>query len=139
MILRKKLDAIDLSVVGEPSYTCDLELSLKSDKFALEVVRRHSGGKLVLHAWLSRGYITMEHVARWFHADDVGKAAAQMASTRGSLTATIEQLMALPIDAVPAPAGFADLKAAVAGELRHIWVVVLSNTAGAKEEVSLPH
>jgi hypothetical protein len=62
LLLRRSLEKIDLSVVGEPSYSCDLELSLKSDQFALEVLRRHGHGKLVLHAWLSRGYVTIDKV-----------------------------------------------------------------------------
>lgn len=62
LLLRNRLDAIDLSIVGEPSYSCDLELSLKSDVFAMQTLRRHGHGKLILNAWLSRGYVSMEQV-----------------------------------------------------------------------------
>ena len=62
LLLRTRLDAIDLSIVGEPSYKFDIELSLKSDQFALEAIRRHSHGKLVLAAWLSRGYVSISQV-----------------------------------------------------------------------------
>ena len=140
LLLRRSLDSIDLSVVGEPSYSCDMEPSLTSDKFALEVIRRHGGGKLVLHAWLSRGYVTIEQVAKWFHAGDVEAAHAQMQAAGGSLIQTIETLQKLKVgepDTPPTPAHI-DLKAAVAGELRHVWVVSISAGDGAFHEVRLP-
>ena len=62
LLLRHNLDKIDLSIVGEPGNKCGIELSLQSDKFALEALRRHSSGKLVLSAWLNRGYVSIAQV-----------------------------------------------------------------------------
>lgn len=60
LLLRSRLDEIDLSIVGEPSYNCDMELSLKGDAFSLQTLRRHCHGKLILSAWLSRGYVSIQ-------------------------------------------------------------------------------
>jgi hypothetical protein len=62
LLMRQRMDTIDLSVVGEPSYSCPLTLSLQADRFALDTIRRHGQGKLVLNAWLTRGYISIEQV-----------------------------------------------------------------------------
>ena len=59
----------------------DFESSIRSDAFALKALRDYQDGKLILHAWLTRGLVSAADIAQWRFDGDESRVADLMKST----------------------------------------------------------
>ena len=62
-----------------------MENSLRADAWALQKLKTYQNGKLLLWSWCSRGYLSIENLANWYHDGDVDAARQSLSSTRGEL------------------------------------------------------
>ena len=67
------------------SLRTDFESSIRSDAFALKSLRDYQDGKLVLHAWLSRGLVAASDIAKWKFQGDESKVADLMQKTPNAM------------------------------------------------------
>lgn len=110
---------------GESKFQIALTSSLESDAYALQCIREYQQGKLVLWAWSSRGYSTLEDIAEWHCGGDVDKAAELLAPMeKGVFTEYIKgkELPSLHILGEEKAVQIPDDQF-LSGEKIHIWFV----------------
>eukprot|EP00438_Fugacium_kawagutii_P033902 Skav220991 [mRNA] locus=scaffold1541:250564:259672:- [translate_table: standard] len=121
----KDEDDHEMGNSGEPKFQIALTSSLESDAYALQCIREYQQGKLVLWAWSSRGYSTLEDIAAWHCGGDVAKAAELLAPMeKGVFTEYIKgkELPSLHILGEEKAVRIPDDKF-LSGEKIHIWFV----------------
>lgn len=62
-----------------------VENSLRADAWALKKLGEYQSGKVILWSWVSRGLLSMEHVAEWYYNNDVSAATAALSGTPGEM------------------------------------------------------
>lgn len=117
-----------------------LPVSLESDAYALQAIQEYEKGKLVLWSWLSRGYSSMEDVARWYFGGDLSRAEDFMNRSKpGGLAAyaKLDKLPVLKILGEDNPNEEVDTpdNSLLTGEMVHIWYVDM----GLDGMYPLPH
>ena len=58
-----------------------VENSIRADAWALQKLKNYQSGKVILWSWVSRGYVTMDQVAEWYHDSNVDAANDALSST----------------------------------------------------------
>lgn len=62
-----------------------LEDSLRADAWAMSRLRQYEHGKLIMHAWMSRGLITAQQLADWHFAGNMDQLKDSMKRTLGGM------------------------------------------------------
>jgi len=125
---------------GEIKFPLALPVSLESDAYALQCLRAYENGKIVHWAWSSRGYSTLDDIARWlFHGSTVLAEEFMAPSKKNHLIdqfGKLEKPPALTIlgedDGRDLPSNPSNL---LIGEKVHIWFV----DCGIDGMMPLPH
>ena len=138
LLLRSSMDDIDVGLSAEPSYHCRLSLSLKADAFALQTIGSWQHGKILMWAWLSRGYVSDTQLAKWRFKGDLPGFRDAMVKIRGALKQFLH-LDTLPeVDVESKKVPWEQAADPQAGEARHAWVVETTNSLNQIEEKALP-
>ena len=58
-----------------------VEDSLRADAWALQRIADYQSGKVLLWSWVSRGLLSMEHVAEWYYENDIRAAKDALSGT----------------------------------------------------------
>lgn len=119
----------------------DFESSIRSDAFALKSLRDYQDGKLILHAWLTRGLTSVSDVAAWKFNGDESKVAELMQKTPNAMN-NLLSLEALPEvgddDANKQLLQLAENET-LAGESRSHWCVLdLGSSSSNAQPIPLP-
>lgn len=101
-----------------------MEDSLKADAWSLSKLAGYKEGKILVWAWVSRGFVTMQQVAEWRFGGDVGQAKEFLDSTPHELAKLTE------LDEIEEPDAPAETKAVVQaetstmqGEINSLWAI----------------
>eukprot|EP00435_Cladocopium_sp_Y103_P052463 s1070_g16.t1 len=98
--------------------------SFRADAFALQQLKCYQDGKLVLAAWVKRGFTSIEDVAKWFHDGDVEQAKASLEQTRGAMASILELDEVPEIDDHQERAALDRAQAGpMAGEMQTWWAI----------------
>lgn len=63
--LYANMEDFEISCAGIPALTCPMRTSLRADAWALQSVGKIGGGKTILWAWMTRGYLEPKTAAEW--------------------------------------------------------------------------
>ena len=85
----RMLEEAQWDLRGEICTTCPWMTSLRSDIYALQALRTHRKGNIVMSAWHRLGYIDMEELAKLNFNCDLHAAEAAMEQARGSMFSLI--------------------------------------------------
>ena len=91
----RTLEEAQFDLRGEICTTCPWMTSLQADVYALQALRNHRHGNIIMSAWHRLGYIDLSELARLNFAGDEVAAEAAMEQARGSM-ATLINLDVLP-------------------------------------------
>lgn len=138
--LAKDAKDYEINNQGEPKFSVALETSLESDAYALQCIRNYEKAKLVLWSWCSRGFSTVEDVARWHFNGNVALATRFMAPSPPGELAKYAQLESWPVLTILGDDhANEDIQVPnttfLNGEKLHIWFV----DCGMDGMVALPH
>jgi len=138
LILRQTLGEIDVGICGEPSYKCSFTLSLKADAYALHSIATYQHGKILMWAWLSRGYVTQQQLADWHFKGSTADLSQAMVKIKGAMKFLLH-LDTLPeIDHEQYKGPWLAAATPQAGEVKHAWMLELPNAENALVERPLP-
>ena len=84
--LRNDLESMGISMDGISERHVNYSNSIHDDCWAVNVVRNYKQGKLIMWAWLSRGLVTQELLAKWHFDGDIKEVWNHMGKVRGDLT-----------------------------------------------------
>jgi len=133
----KSKEDYEINNSGDVKFHLALPVSLESDAFALQAIREYERGKLILWAWSSRGYSTVNEIAEWLFNGNI-KEASELLSPMppGSLTKYIQgkELPALHILGEDKKIQIPDGQF-LSGERVHLWFV----DTGKDGMIALPH
>lgn len=103
----------------------DLRDSLRADAWALTQIKRYGRGKLVMYAWMSRGVVTPEDMAKWHFNGDQTQLAECMQSNKGALKqfAKLDDLLNQDYSEEAERMRRAE-QGALAGETASAWAIV---------------
>lgn len=62
-----------------------VEDSLRADAWALQRIADYQSGKVILWSWVSRGLLSLDHVAEWYFNNDIAEAKVALAGTPGQM------------------------------------------------------
>ena len=130
----------ELNNAGDIKMQVALPISLESDVYALQCIKEYERGKLTLWAWCSRGYCSMNDIAKW-HCDGDIEAAEKLMAPMDSraFTRYVQDLTTLPaLTILGEHEGHAPLvepdAGLLSGEKVHLWFV----DRGAEGMIALP-
>ena len=71
------------------------EESIHGDAWSLKTLKEFAGGKLVMHAWLSRGFVSLENLTKWRFDNNHETAKTALESVKNCMS-TLLSLETLP-------------------------------------------
>ena len=84
--LRNDLQEMGISMDGISERHVTYSNAIRDDCWAVNVIRNYKQGKLIMWAWLSRGLVTQELLAKWHFDGDIKEVWNHMGKVRGDLT-----------------------------------------------------
>ena len=84
--LRNDLESMGISMDGISERHVTYSNAIRDDCWAVNVVRNYKQGKLIMWAWLSRGLVTVELLAKWHFHGAIEEVWSHMERVRGDLT-----------------------------------------------------
>jgi hypothetical protein len=116
----KPIEEMQFQTDGSVYQTMSLEDSLKSDVFALDAIRNHRSGNIIMRAWLRTGHVSEQQLADWKFNGNRKLLAEEMVALEGSMS-HLYQLTSLPdLNLV---AQWSEEKKPLTGESVHVWFV----------------
>ena len=83
--LRNDLENMGISMDGISERHVTYSNSIRDDCWAVNVVRNYKQGKLIMWAWLSRGLVTVELLAKWHFDGKIAEVWRHMKRVKGDL------------------------------------------------------
>ena len=112
----------------------ECEDSFRADAFALQQLQTYQSGKLVLSAWVKRGFTSLSDVGQWFYNGNEQEAKAALERTRAAMASILELEDVPDIECKEASLAVAKaLEAPMAGEKEIFWA--LTNENAEEEDV----
>jgi hypothetical protein len=98
--------------------------SFRADAYALLQLKNYQNGKLVLAAWVKRGFTSLEDVAKWFYHGNLEEAKASLERTRDAMAGILELENLPDLDQEGEKASFEMAEAGpMAGEIQTLWAI----------------